>query len=140
MTLSPTSTADIIPVPARTEPAKGIAKSINYFAVSKGNYPNHIVKALTARGNWERKDEEDWHEGIDFYWRQVNLGFQGYDKIDKRLKANPSPFLFNHFEVIRGITTKTNLVKSLRTYYETNEAAKQVGYTLFDTTPTTYVI
>lgn len=68
------------------------------------------------------------------------MGFQGYDKIDKRLKADPSPFIFNHFEVIRGITVKTNLIKSLRAYYEAHEPAKKEGYTLFDTTPTTYVI
>ena len=78
---------------------------------------------------------------IDFLWRQVNLGFSGYDKLDKRIKNYPEKaFLFNHFEVIRGITTKTNLVKSLKAYYETNEAARQANYSVFDTHPTAYVI
>lgn len=40
----------------------------------------------------------------------------------------------------RGICTKTNLVKSLKAYYENNEAARNAGYTAFDTTPTTFVI
>jgi hypothetical protein len=51
--------------------------------------------------------EEDCVEYVDFYWRQINLGFTGYDRIDKRLLKNPRPFVFNHFEVIAGITTKT---------------------------------
>ena len=42
--------------------------------------------------------------------------------------------------MIRGITTKTNLIKSLKNYYEHNEQAKLAHYTLFDTTPTTFVI
>jgi len=64
----------------------------------------------------------------------------GYHKIDKRLLHKSSPFIFNHFEVIHGICTKTNLIKSLKHYYENLEAAKSSGYTLFDTTPTTFVI
>ena len=49
-------------------------------------------------------------------------------------------FLFNHFEVINGICTKTNLITSLRAYYDSCEAAKASGYNIFDSTPTTFVI
>jgi hypothetical protein len=110
------------------------------FVATKGNFPLHIINALNARGNWKQIEESEAIENSDFYWRQVNLGFSGYDKIDSRIRANPKPFIFNHFEVIRGICTKTNLIKSLRTYYENNEAAQKAHYTLFDTTPTTFVI
>ena len=48
------------------------------------------------------------------------MGFSGYHKMDVRLKKYETPFIFNHFEVIRGITTKTNLVKSLKAYYKEN--------------------
>jgi Tubulin-tyrosine ligase family len=68
------------------------------------------------------------------------LGFGGYDKVDKRLTASSKPFIFNHFEVIRGICTKTNLIKSLRSYYEESPLAREAKYSLFDTTPTTFVI
>jgi hypothetical protein len=51
--------------------------------------------------------EEDCIEYVDFYWRQINLGFTGYDRIEKRLLKKATPFVFNHFEVIAGITTKT---------------------------------
>jgi hypothetical protein len=111
------------------------------FAVTKGNFPNHVIKALGERGNWKQVMEEDQAiETTDFFWRQVNLGFSGYDKVDKRLTTNSTPLIFNHFEVIRGICTKTNLIKSLKSYYEGLEAAKAAHYTLFDTTPTTFVI
>jgi hypothetical protein len=85
-------------------------------------------------------DEDGCIETVDFFWRQVNLGFSGYDKVDKRLSVKSTPFIFNHFEVIRGICTKTNLIKSLQAYYSSHEQAKQNNYTLFDTTPTTFVI
>jgi hypothetical protein len=95
------------------------------FAVTKGNFPNHVIKALGERGNWKQVMEEDQAiETTDFFWRQVNLGFSGYDKVDKRLTTNSKPFIFNHFEVIRGICTKTNLIKSLKSYYECLDAAK----------------
>lgn len=68
------------------------------------------------------------------------MGFSGYDKVDKRLQASAKPFIFNHFEVIRGICTKTNLIKTLRSYYESIAACVKINYTLFDTTPTTFVI
>jgi hypothetical protein len=95
---------------------------------------------LEARGNWKRIPEEEALENANFYWRQVNLLADGYNKIDKRLCINPSLLIFNHFEVIHGICTKTSLIKSLKKYYEGLEAAKQCGYTHFDTTPTTFVI
>ena len=89
------------------------------FAASKGNYPVHVVRALEQRGNWRQLPDEDAIENVDFYWRTINLGFSGYDKIDKRMIAKQGrPFIFNHFEVIRGICTKTNLIKTLKSYYE----------------------
>jgi len=29
------------------------------YAVSKGNYPNHLIKSLAERGNWTQVTEED---------------------------------------------------------------------------------
>ena len=57
------------------------------YSISKGNYPCHFIKALEARGNWKNIPEEDAIDQADLYWKQVNLGFQGYDKMDRRLKA-----------------------------------------------------
>lgn len=70
----------------------------------------------------------------------MNFGYEGYDKIDKRVYKLNKPIHFNHFEVIRGICTKTNLIKSLKKYYDSCDGAKQSNYSLFDTTPTTYAI
>jgi len=42
----------------------------------------------------------------------------GYNILNKRLIVKHTPFIFNHFEYINGICTKTNLIKSLKTYYE----------------------
>ena len=50
------------------------------------------------------------------------------------------PFFLNHFESTRGITTKTGLIRTLQNYYANHEAAKEAGYTVFDTTPTTFII
>jgi len=67
------------------------------------------------------------------------MSISGYNSLNKRLTTKPK-FVFNHFEVIRGICTKTNLITSLRSYYESLESAKSAGYSLFDSTPTTFVI
>jgi hypothetical protein len=48
--------------------------------------------------------------------------------------------LFNHFEVNRGICQKTGLIRSLSNYYNNNAAARAAGYTVFDSTPTTFVV
>ena len=110
------------------------------YAVGRGNFPNHIIQNLNARGNWTKVDEDVAIDTANFLWQQLNLSFRGYDRLDERLDSNSSPFFFNHFEVTRGITTKTGLIRTLKTYYEENEQAKNAGYTVFDTTPTTFVI
>jgi hypothetical protein len=109
--------------------------------VGKGNYPKHIVDGFMSRGNWKLVEEDDAIEKANFYWRQLNLSFLAYDKFDTRTDTDKNnPFIFNHFEVNRGICTKTGLVRSLRTYYENLPAAVAAGYTVFDSTPTTFIV
>jgi hypothetical protein len=115
-------------------------KSTYTYAVTKGNYPNAVNEAMKARGNWKQLNEEVGLEQADFFWRCNNLGIVGYDSIDNRMSLSSKPFVFNHFEVIKGICQKTGLIRSLETYYEQHPLAKKAGYTVFDTTPTTFVI
>lgn len=80
-------------------------------------------------------------EQSNFYWRQLNLNVRNYDTLDARIATNPSkPIFINHFENNRGICTKTGLIRSLQSYYTTHEPAVRANYTIFDTTPTTFVI
>ena len=108
--------------------------------MGKGNFPIHIEKSMAARGNWTKIDEEGGIENANFLWQQCNLSFRGYDRLDERLENSTEPFYFNHFEVTRGICTKTGLIRTLKAFYEDNMAAKKAGYSVFDTTPTTFVI
>ena len=87
----------------------------NYtFATGRGNFPNHIINSLKARGNWTQIAEEVALEQSNFYWRQLNLNFRDYDTLDSRLESNPGkPIFINHFENNRGICTKTGLIRSL---------------------------
>ena len=110
------------------------------FACGRGNFPGHIKKNLEARGNWSMVEEEGAIENSNFLWTQLNLSFRGYDRLDERLELSNSPIFINHFEVTRGICTKTGLIRTLKSYYEDHELAKNAGYTVFDTTPTTFVI
>jgi len=50
------------------------------------------------------------------------------------------PFIFNHFENLKGLVTKTGLIRSLKTYYKDNQSAFAAKYSVFDTTPTTFLI
>lgn len=76
---------------------------IHTFAVTKGNYPATVITAMMARGNWKQISEEQGIEQADFFWRCNNVGISGYGAIDERLSVSSKPFVFNHFEVIKGI-------------------------------------
>ena len=110
------------------------------YAVTEGNFPCHVIEQLKKRGNWSQIDKEVAIQQSNFFWKQLNFNFKQYDDLDHRLETNRQPILFNHLEVNRGICTKTMLIKSLTAYYENNETAANAKYTVFDTTPTTYVI
>ena len=73
--------------------------------------------------------QEDAVDQCNYLWRPVNFGFSGYDKIDKKLARDPrTPFIYNHFEILRGLCTKTGLIRSLKHFYQTNEEAIKAGY------------
>ena len=68
-------------------------------------------------------------ESSHYLWRPVNFGFSGYDKIDKKILREPrTPFIYNHFEILRGLCTKTGLIRSLKQFYHSNEEAHKNGY------------
>jgi hypothetical protein len=68
------------------------------------------------------------------------LNFHHYHEVDIRVHMNSvKPLFLNHFENTRGITTKTGLIVSLHQYYLYNDAAVRASYTVFDTTPTTFI-
>ena len=95
---------------------------------------------MKSRGNWVEVEQEEAIDHSHFLFRPVNFGHSGYLKMNNRLKFSTEPLVFNHFEVLRGICTKTGLIKSLQRYYETNSEAIASNYTVFDSTPTTFLI
>lgn len=48
--------------------------------------------------------------------------------------------MINHFENTRGITTKTGLIRTLSKYYSSLEQAINANYTVFEATPTAFII
>ncbi len=61
--------------------------------------------------------------------------------MESRLTQDPMrPIFYNHIDGIRCICTKDELIKTLQFYYLSNEQAVRAHYTVFDSTPTTYVI
>jgi|JI9StandDraft_2_1071091.scaffolds.fasta_scaffold106834_1 hypothetical protein len=116
------------------------SETFKFCAVS-GNYPQSIKNALFARGNWEEfSNADEAVDEVNFLWRPVNFSYNGYDKIEQRTRRTPIPFIFNHFENLKGLTTKTGLIRSLKAYYKENKAAVIAKYGVFDTTPTTFLI
>mmetsp|Transcript_21918 Transcript_21918/g.21104 ORF Transcript_21918/g.21104 Transcript_21918/m.21104 type:complete len:361 (+) Transcript_21918:487-1569(+) len=53
---------------------------------------------------------------------------------------NSNLFIYNHFEQLKGITTKSGLIRSLKQYYFSNDLARQAGYSVFDSTATTFLL
>ena len=66
------------------------------YAVSKGNYPQNITRALEKRQNWTALETSpvETLQQVDFFWKQTNLLPEGQTYLRKREK----PLVFNHFE------------------------------------------
>jgi len=58
--------------------------------------------------------ESEAIEKTNFLWRPFNYNAEYYKKIDRRITLRPSPFVFNHFEVLKGLVTKSGLIRSLK--------------------------
>ena len=63
-------------------------------------------------------------------------------KIDKANNARDpkSHIIVNHLENIKGICTKTGLIKSLRRFYKSEPEPMAAHYTVHETTPSTFVV
>ncbi len=48
--------------------------------------------------------------------------------------------MVNHIEALKQITSKTGLVRRLTSYYESCEEAVAQKYTVFDSTPSSFII
>ena len=58
----------------------------------------------------------------------------------QREKTLERELVVNHLENHREITTKTGLIRCLKYYYKDNVNFIENGYTVFDTTPTSFVV
>jgi len=56
------------------------------------------------------------------------------------LKGNGSVVIVNHLENLDPLCSKTGMVKSLRRYYNQHMGSIETGYSVSDSTPTTYLI
>lgn len=110
------------------------------FCVMAGNYPKTLINTLRARGNWTEVSDEDAIDHAHFLFRPVNFGHSGYNKMNLRNEFYSDLLVFNHFEVLRDICTKSGLIRSLECYYRSNREARACNYQAFDTTPTTYLV
>lgn len=69
------------------------------------------------------RGDSDYVDRCNFIWRPVNYpDRETQRRIDRRLiRQSPMQALvYNHFEQLRQIATKSGLVKSLKQYYYTN--------------------
>jgi len=113
------------------------------FYIFPGNNSYLLREALLRRGNWqEETDNTNPFMECQFIWKPVNLSINEYIKLDGTSKAHPKNFVqvFNHFENIRNICTKTGLVRTLKKYYQSTLEARQAHYDVFDSTPTSFLI
>lgn len=58
----------------------------------------------------------------------------------QREKTLDRELVVNHLENHREITTKTGLIRCLKYYYKDNVNFIENGYTVFDSTPTSFVV
>jgi len=99
-----------------------------YYAYG-GNYPETVANGLALRGNWVEAKEADCIEKCHFLWRPFNYPAETQKRLEKRAtqrKSSNGPLVYNHFEVLKGLTTKSGLIRSLKQYYRVTEAARKV--------------
>ena len=101
-----------------------------YYTVFPGNGPQVIRDAMARRSNgkvqWKEvsKDAMMWtpDQIVNFIWKPTNYNFKMYSIIDKILSQSfnystavaERQLCVNHLENIRGICTKTGLVRTLK--------------------------
>ena len=111
---------------------------------------------MDEKQDWvEIKQEDVWNTNnlnkINFIWKPCNFNQRMYALIDQahdrqflhHLNNNKNPkyeISINHLENHREITTKTGLIRSLKYYYKDNANFIENNYTVFDTTPTSFVV
>lgn len=79
----------------------------------------------------------------NFIWKPFNFHDKNLQRrIDRRIvrQTTTNPLVFNHFECLKDIGTKSGLLRSLKQFYYTNQHAKLCGYNVFDSTPTTFLV
>jgi hypothetical protein len=114
------------------------SKTYIYY-VYKGNNPEVLKKAFEKRGNWRETIPEDVVSRAHFIWKPVMFNEVLTWKLKQRDRKKPG-LIYNHFENIQGISTKQGLIKSLRAYYLSIPEAREAGYGVFDSTPTTFIV
>lgn len=69
--------------------------------------------------------------------------YKGYVHAEEQIlegKPGNRKIVVNHLECHRELTTKTGLIRSLKYYYKDTVQFIEVGYQVFDTTPTSFVV
>jgi hypothetical protein len=111
------------------------------FTVFRGNNKELVQKLMAARG-WEEVDESlvDFRQ-VNFIWKPVNLSPRVYSSLEDDLKVHPArQILLNHFEGNKKLANKSSLIKHLREYYAGHEPALKLGYCVFESMPTSFIV
>lgn len=112
---------------------------MNKYVIFPGNNARPLLKPLfDKRGNWSEQDFPD-HK-TSFIWKP--------DHSYSPPQSGPFPqdfphhkyLIYNHLSNHKEITTKTGLLKSLRSYYTTCEQAILNSYQVHDSLPTSFII
>ena len=126
-----------------------------FYCIFPGNGYKLIRDAMAKKEGWtEIKKEDVWSMAsqakINFIWKPTNFNYKMFCNIDNILhrsqilyqkeKILDRELVVNHLENHRELTTKTGLIRCLKYFYKDNVNFIENGYTVFDTTPTSFVV
>ena len=110
----------------KTRAEKFVGNTTLYYTVFPGNGPQIIRDAMARRSTGGVKWKEVGKDAvmftsdqpINFIWKPTNFNYKLYSIIDKiNAESNQAiwkQLVVNHLENIRGICTKTGLVRTLK--------------------------
>jgi len=110
------------------------------FIVSSGNNGAIVKAALEARG-WVQASETEAHElKAHLVWKQTVLPIRSLQLLEQNADRGFPPAIHNHLDNNREITTKPGLIRSLRAYYQSLDAAVHCNYHAYDSMATSFII
>jgi hypothetical protein len=107
-----------------------------------GNHPEVVKDVLFRRKVFQDQIDPSILTNTFFIWSPIDFSKKFYQLIDSEnaSRTEKPHIVINHIHSLNGITVKSQLIKSLKKFYGIYPLSVDSKYSVFHTTPTTFII